>query len=148
MASHKQWSRIWSAHPWAKDRDFSQNQTVTCLWRFSCGHQSSQQRLGLHQKQHGRLLYWSMKTREKCLRTRNPTCSTRFKHCSRCSREARIGQSEDPARCVCRGVAITLHKTTRWDNLWATTTNNPDHVITRSWTQDFIDYIKETQATI
>jgi hypothetical protein len=27
------------------------------------------------------------------------------------------GQSEGPARCVCIGVAITLYKTTRWDNL-------------------------------
>jgi hypothetical protein len=54
-----------------------------------------------------------MKTREKFLGTKNPTCSTRLKHRSRHPREAGIGQSEGPARGVCRGVAITLHKTTR-----------------------------------
>jgi hypothetical protein len=113
VASNKQWSRVWSTHPWTVDRNFSWNQMVTCLWRFSCGHQSSQQRLGLHQRQHGRLLCWSMKTREKFPRTRNPACSMRFKHSDRCSRQTRIEQSEGLARCVCRGVAVTLHKTTR-----------------------------------
>jgi ribonuclease HI len=35
---------------------------------------------------------------------------------SRCPRQARIRQSEGPTRGVCRGVTVTLHKTTRWDN--------------------------------
>jgi hypothetical protein len=91
MASHKQWSRIWSTHPWTKDCDFSRNQTVTCLRQFSYGHQSSQQRLGLRQKQHGCLLCWSTKTYENFLRTRNPACPMRFKRCSRRSCQAGIG---------------------------------------------------------
>jgi ribonuclease HI len=36
----------------------------------------------------------------------------RFKHSDRCSRQTRIGQSEGPARCVCRVVAVSLHKIT------------------------------------
>jgi hypothetical protein len=127
MASHKQWSRIWSTHPWAKNRDFTRNQKVACLWRFSSDHQSSQQRLGLYQKQHGHLLRWSTKTREKIPTTRNPTCSTRFKHRSRRPRKARIGQGEGPGRGVCRGTTISLHKITQRDNPWATSTNNLDH---------------------
>jgi ribonuclease HI len=52
------------------------------------------------------------KLEKKFSRTRNHPCSTRFKRCGRCSRQAGIGQSEGPAMCVYRGVAITLHKTT------------------------------------
>jgi hypothetical protein len=41
VANNKLRSRVWSTHRWTMDRDFSWNQTVTYLWRFSCGHQKS-----------------------------------------------------------------------------------------------------------
>jgi hypothetical protein len=126
MASHNQWSRIWSTHPWVKDCNFSRNQVVTSLWRFSCGHQSSQQRLGLHQKQHGCILSWSTKTRENFQ-------GLEILHVLRDSNIAtdvltKLGSDRVKLPLgVFVGVTITLHKTTRWDNLWATSTNNPDH---------------------
>ena len=34
--------------------NYPQNQAFTRIWRFGSSHQSSQQRLGLHQRKHGR----------------------------------------------------------------------------------------------
>jgi ribonuclease HI len=53
---------------------------------------------------------------EKFPRTRNLTCSTRFKHRSRRPHKAGIRQGKGPARGVYRRTAIFLHKTTQWDN--------------------------------
>jgi hypothetical protein len=87
-----------------------------------------------------------MKIREKLPRTRNPTCSTGFKHRNRHSRKARIRQGKVPL-----GVFV--------EELPSPSIKQPDEityeppapttqimVITRSWTQDFIDYIKENKT--
>jgi hypothetical protein len=69
----------------------------------------------------------------------------RLKHRSRRPREARIGQSEGSARGVFRGIVITLHKTIHGITPEPPAPTTQIMVITRSWTQDFIDYIKENK---
>ena len=125
--------------------NYPRNQTITRIRRFGSSHQPSQQRLGLHQRKHGRLLCWNTKAQKHFQGLE----ILHVLHDSNIAADILAKLGSDRAK-VPPGVFIEELSAPSIKQSGEITPEISDKdtqilVITTSWTLVFIDYIKENK---